>query len=126
MNCPICKRELKSAQYEGIAIEGCETCEGHWLDAGALSQIIRARQVKFDAANRRTAAKAPRTPGIPKGEGERRISCPSCDCPMPAFNYGSDSGIVVNRCPECDGMWLDRGELDRIQMLVEGIEDFLA
>jgi Zn-finger nucleic acid-binding protein len=38
-------------------------------------------------------------------------------------NYGGDSGIIVNRCPACGGVWLDRCELESIQTLVEGLDD---
>ena len=112
MICPVCSIELHSLQYEGVAIEECEACEGHWLDAGELSKIIQARQIKFDQASRRAVAGAQRNPNIRQEEIDRQISCPRCTCRMPAFNYGSDSGIVVNRCPECGGLWLDRCELD--------------
>ena len=45
---------------------------------------------------------------------------------MAVLNYAQDSGIIINRCPSCGGLWFDRGELDKVQMLVEGIADSLA
>jgi Zn-finger nucleic acid-binding protein len=30
-----------------------------------------------------------------------------------------EAGIEVDECPECDGVWLDHGELERIQETVE-------
>ena len=42
-----------------------------------------------------------------------------------AVNYGGDSGIIIDRCTGCRGFWLDKGELEKIQMLVEGWDDAL-
>ena len=38
---------------------------------------------------------------------------------METFNYGGDSGIVLDRCRACGGVWLDGGELEKVQVLVE-------
>ena len=42
-----------------------------------------------------------------------------------AINYGGDTGIIINRCGKCDGIWLDTGELANIQMLVQAWKDNL-
>ena len=41
------------------------------------------------------------------------------------INYGGDTGIIINRCGKCDGIWVDAGELENIQMLVEAWKDNL-
>jgi len=114
---------LRSARYEGIDIEECETCEGRWLEAGELKKIIDAREVHFEQADRRTAGKKLRSPDVPQKERDRVIACPVCSGPTDNVNYGQDTGIIINRCPECAGIWLDRCELEMIQTLVEGLDD---
>jgi uncharacterized protein len=37
--------------------------------------------------------------------------CPSCDAQLVGVER---SGIHIDACPRCRGVWLDRGELDRI------------
>ncbi|MGL6280259.1 MAG: zf-TFIIB domain-containing protein [Gaiella sp.] len=37
--------------------------------------------------------------------------CPTCDAPLVELDR---SGIHIDACPRCRGVWLDRGELDRI------------
>lgn len=37
--------------------------------------------------------------------------CPSCDALLVELER---SGIHIDACPRCRGVWLDRGELDRI------------
>jgi Zn-finger nucleic acid-binding protein len=39
------------------------------------------------------------------------LKCPKCLAPMRAIER---SGIVVDRCTECGGIFLDRGELERL------------
>ena len=37
--------------------------------------------------------------------------CPVCKVPL---SLSDRSGIEIDYCPQCRGVWLDRGELDRI------------
>ena len=39
------------------------------------------------------------------------MRCPKCDVEMMSFAF---QGIEVDRCPQCDGVWLDKGELEAI------------
>jgi Zn-finger nucleic acid-binding protein len=55
----------------------------------------------------------------------RHLTCPRCRGNTHPFNYGDDTGIIIDQCGACHGVWLDRGELEKIQELVEGWEDEL-
>lgn len=44
--------------------------------------------------------------------GLRKRHCPECNVRMNQVQIGD--GIEVERCPECDGIWLDHGELKEI------------
>lgn len=44
------------------------------------------------------------------------LRCPKCQAPMRAIER---SGVVIDRCTECGGVFLDRGELERL-MRAEG------
>lgn len=39
------------------------------------------------------------------------MSCPVCRVPLA---MSERSGIEIDYCPQCRGVWLDRGELDKI------------
>ena len=39
------------------------------------------------------------------------LKCPKCQAPMRSYER---SGVVVDRCTECGGIFLDRGELERV------------
>ena len=40
------------------------------------------------------------------------MKCPTC--PTTALVMTDRSGIEIDYCPDCRGVWLDRGELDKI------------
>lgn len=39
------------------------------------------------------------------------LKCPKCQAAMRSYER---SGVVVDRCTECGGIFLDRGELERV------------
>lgn len=39
------------------------------------------------------------------------MMCPSCQIEL---NMSERQGIEIDYCPKCRGVWLDRGELDKI------------
>lgn len=124
MQCPRCDIELKTIDYEGVKIEMCPGCNGQGLDAGELRHIVDARDVRFDDEERRAIGPAySMEPSEVAGAGHG-LTCPKCTGLMKTLNYGGDTGIMVDRCG-CGGVWLDAGELDRIQMLVERWQDEL-
>ena len=125
MHCPACDATLTTVTYEGIDVEHCNVCGGCWLDADELGRIVSLREKRFTAAQRSAIDTAGRIPGIPVDDIERDIVCPGCKASTGPINYGGDTGIIINRCPQCRGIWLDVGELEHIQMLVEAWKDGL-
>lgn len=52
------------------------------------------------------------TAGSPTRVGAiARLRCPRCASEMATFER---SGIVIDQCPECRGIYLDQGELERL------------
>jgi|WetSurMetagenome_2_1015567.scaffolds.fasta_scaffold898500_1 uncharacterized protein len=39
------------------------------------------------------------------------MNCPVCKIPL---NLSERQGVEIDYCPQCRGVWLDRGELDKI------------
>ena len=126
MKCPRCKNSLKTIEYEGIRIETCTKCEGEWLDADELGHITKAREVRFDVNERRALAAATRITGVVLEDVDDDLACPKCSGQTDPINYGGDTGIIIDRCTDCHGIWLDAGEIEKIQMLIEGWEDGLT
>lgn len=126
MKCPQCGGMLRTIEYEGIQIETCGNCKGEWLDDAELKHVVQAREVRFDEQERRAIASATGITGVKVADVDRDLVCPKCGGQTDAINYGGDTGIIIDRCTMCHGIWLDGGELEQIQKLVEGWEDGLA
>ena len=42
---------------------------------------------------------------------DRKLQCPNCSVEMQIVQKNE---IDIDYCPECKGVWLDRGEIDKI------------
>ena len=125
MKCPACKELLCTIDYEGIEIETCPECKGEWLDSDELKHVVKARDVRFNPEERRAIAAAVKITGVQLSDVDRDLPCPKCSGQTDPFNYGGDTGIIINRCTSCRGIWLDGKELEKVQMVIEGWEDHL-
>ena len=125
MQCPSCSSTLETIDYEGIKIETCPGCEGQWLDASELRHIVNVRERRFDEDQRRAVATAASIDPVQVDHEDRDLRCPKCGGQTDVLNYGGDSGIMIDKCTGCGGIWLDAGELERIQIVVEGWQDGL-
>ena len=126
MKCPNCKSSLNAITYEGIHIETCDKCGGEWLDAEELGHIARVRETRFTPDERRAVAAASKITGVKVKDHDRDLICPKCGGTTDAINYGGDSGIIIDRCTSCHGIWLDAAELEGVQLLIEGWKDGLT
>jgi len=102
-------------------VEVCPDCKGEWLAAGELQKIADHHDKVFtpeevaslDAVNKEifTAEK----------DDHDELHCPACEnVQMEHFNYGDTSGIILHKCTKCDGIWMDKDELKKIEELVDG------
>jgi uncharacterized protein len=125
MQCPNCHQALTGIDYQGVHIEICPACGGDWLDAGQLGNIVRARQARFSEKECLAVAQAAKITYVKLPTSDRHLICPKCGGTTHPINYGDDTGIIIDKCAGCNGVWLDRGELDKIEELVEGWNDEL-
>jgi len=120
--CPYCKEKLMEKIYEGVPIDTCQKCGGVWLDKDELYQIVERREKSFTPEEK--AEVKPEPVQQPKQtELVEEINCPICGVVMKRLTYASTSGIIIDRCPRGDGIWLDKGELEKIQIYIEKSEE---
>jgi hypothetical protein len=50
-------------------------------------------------------------PSVPPPGRVVAMKCPVCDVPL---SISSREGVEIDFCPQCRGVWLDRGELDKV------------
>ena len=97
--------------YEGVRVHVCGRCSGVLVGHEELKLIVRRREVEI-----------PRNGGLSAVPGpEREQVCPACAVTMRKRRYRD--AVTVDQCPGCRAVWLDRGELEDLQLLAEMAED---
>lgn len=111
--CPRCAVKLRTLNIrsEGtFLIEQCPECFGLFFDPGELEAILESSvsnvfQIDYHRLDAIVRAQGPRA--------VRYGKCPVCGKFMNRVNFGSRSGVVVDRC-KGHGVWLDGGELRQL------------
>ena len=119
MQCPLCEGRLSELNYEGAYIHACNSCGGEFLTSGDIAQIVSTREEKIDPDIKAQVTDWNPVFGVPSDERQRELRCPGCQSAMLVVNYTGDSGIFVDRCEACGGLWLDHLELEKVQALLE-------
>lgn len=123
MRCPIDGRELTPMEYEGALVFTCESCGGDLLSGDTLSHIVRTRESTFGELWPQLVQHSRPIMGTPAKSLQRGLGCPVCAAKMTTVNYFGSSDIFIDRCLQCQAVWLDRQELERVQALVEQWQD---
>ena len=118
MNCPRCKSPLKTidlgeygGEYAAVVIDSCPECGGVWYDRGELDARDESVWTNVEALDLETRL-----------SGGRRALCPRCEVPMVQVSPKGAREIVIDRCPDCFGFWLDSGELESIKSLASQLD----
>jgi Zn-finger nucleic acid-binding protein len=115
---------LKADQYEGVEVAVCPQCRGIWLSYKNLNAIINNETTAWAEKQRAEILQQTGKAGVPAEELARHADCPECGELMPAINYQYSSGIIINKCKHNHGVWLDCGELNKIQIYKEACKKF--
>ena len=112
--CIKCKQELRSTQVEEVELDVCSGCGGLWLDRGEIQQLAR-KPAEAITGLRAQIYEGP-DPRLEQAADALDTPCPACGGKLTLVNLGA---IQAERCAECEGLFLDRGELDRAMAEVE-------
>jgi Zn-finger nucleic acid-binding protein len=119
MQCTDCLEKLRVRVYEGTLVQECPRCRGFFIEHETLARIAREeleprsdeeRQAAADAALGRSYV------GDASTVSARR--CSACGELMQRYPYAFSSGVIVDGC-STHGIWLDLGELERIEAWAE-------
>ena len=113
MDCPQCTGQLTATTYEGVDIHVCTSCKGCLLDEKRLGEIETTRDELISRDHGHTNT----------GRYEGTRICPSCDIAMEKAKYGKYAAKTVDKCAQCNDIWLDEGELEDIQVAYEMYEE---
>ncbi len=110
MNCPKCVAPLNEIVIEHVYLDFCTGCRGLWFDKDEMAFVT---ELKNDLPN----PQAERTQGRPTP-----FPCPRCDGRLEELKFIPLMDLLVDRCPKCDGVWLDSGELQKVGTIAEGLQ----
>lgn len=104
MKCPKCKNsELKENKVKGHStlVDLCRSCKGIWFDRNELESLLNI---------------SVKTMQIPSHARKQPFDCPRCRKPLYAFSYPYTM-VIVDMCPQCEGIWLDANEFKEIKFV---------
>jgi len=107
--CPNDHLELHRSKLKGVSIDECRKCHGIWFDKDELKTVKDRtdgdiRWINFEIFQEQDNK---------FGKGETSKKCPNDKTIMNVLQY-SGSKIVIEKCPMCQGVWLDKNELTKI------------
>jgi len=115
--CPKCGKELKVKVIGTVEVDECESCGGIWFDPDELHQAEETvdpnlNWLDFEIWKHPENFKAKDT----------ELKCPVDGANMISIEYGH-TGVRVDYCGKCHGIWLDKDEFPKI---IKSLEDELA
>lgn len=111
MNCPKCRIEIDDITIEGVELNFCSACKGIWFDKDELAFM---EEIPVDV---------PDTAEITKEARRTEHDCPRCgDQKLEEMKFIKTEDLLIDRCPKCRGVWLDKGELRKIEHIAAHIE----
>lgn len=121
LECPKCHHPLKVALQEDVEVDTCERCKGVWVDVFEEKAILQMRPEVFTVDELRRLRKSYKPLG--RLEKPRYVPCPICKQLMNRRNWGSHSGVCVDKCGD-HGSWFDAGELEKVRefIVLGGVE----
>ncbi|MFH1894299.1 MAG: zf-TFIIB domain-containing protein, partial [Patescibacteria group bacterium] len=107
--CPSCKTELlENIIFHNVEADYCKKCLGLWFEEDELRQAKDSADMSLNWLDT-DLWKEIKNFIIAR---DKKL-CPACRLPFYEVEYGK-SGVAVDLCNVCRGIWLDRGEFKGI------------
>jgi Zn-finger nucleic acid-binding protein len=108
MKCSKCGNDLTRKNLEGVEIDECTKCGGIWFDEDELRKAKDNKDADLNWLDF-DVLKSPQRINTE----ENIYKCPKCNVNMEKIKYDK-SNIIIDYCPSCRGIWLDKGEFGLI------------
>ena len=125
MKCPIDNTELKEIEYERtIKVDQCESCNGMWLYDWELKAIQANKGNYYEDEIKKLPDLVNQSFFQAINKTRPLINCPKCadndqSIQMERREHGYCSQIMIDVCPQCHGIWLDKGEIKALEVFFE-------
>ena len=109
--CPNCETPMVRENFASALVDVCaDGCHGIWFDAGELTKLDHAKKGLGPALERAVSQ-----PTAASRRHRESLDCPHCLTPLDEVEYELAQWVMIDECAECDGTYLDAGELARIR-----------
>ena len=114
MKCPNDNAELYQVKIEShygqpILLEQCKECGGIWFDETELFSARNGEAGKIEVFDSKSL-------WTPTNMERRVLRCPLDESELFRFRDRYFlKGIILERCPSCNGIWLNRGDFTKFQ-----------
>ena len=114
LSCPQCATPMNEVTAEVktgylVILDQCRQCGGMWCDRWELYPVTAAAAERIDPVDQVALQQ-------PTACTEEPLECPRCRARMFRFRDRClPPDARIERCPNCEGMWLNRGELRRFK-----------
>ncbi|MBL8817769.1 MAG: zf-TFIIB domain-containing protein [Planctomyces sp.] len=114
--CPCCQLPLQQGELDNRPVLYCGNCYGVMIRTEHFGAALRERR------SRRSSADAEDPKPIDLKQYERILKCPNCSRNMDVHPYYGPGNVVIDSCGHCSLIWLDHGELTRLERASGGRE----
>lgn len=125
MFCSGCGSDLRETEFIGVSIEMCLECGGVWLEEGRLKELIDASRRGLPAKSIENATRFKPSYRLSSEERGLIVKCPWCIGILKPINYTASSGVAIYRCINDHGVWVPRGNLERLLLFLNVWESCL-
>ena len=107
MKCAACGQPMMVVEHDGIELDYCPDCGGVWFDSGEIDLLMEKMGVESSGLEGLHLA-----PEAASSEDTRK--CPICHKRMKKVKLGHEPELLIDACPDGDGLWLDHGETGQL------------
>jgi Zn-finger nucleic acid-binding protein len=111
MNCPKCRSATNQMTIEGVELDFCPTCKGMWFDK---DEVAFLEELPDDV---------PDISEVEKDARKTDYDCPRCGIKLEEMKFMKVQDLLIDLCPQCKGIWLDEGELSKLEGIAAHIGD---
>jgi len=114
MRCPVCGNGLIHKNTKRGRLDQCEQCLGMWLDKASFNRYAVWLACEKELSKIADVSFKPRSAIGSSKIKEAIRTCPKCNIGLAKNNYAYDSNIIIDKCKQCDGIWVDAFEINEI------------
>jgi Zn-finger nucleic acid-binding protein len=105
--CPACGTETKFTVVAGVTVIACPACRGFLSQRREFNRIIERVRKDYRGPEKILA--------LDHAQLHVARRCPTCEHAFETHAYAGPGTTVLDSCSTCETIWLDGGELERIE-----------